>query len=99
MITNRFFAMIFAGCLIAGLAFRLNAQSVAMTVDASTTGAPISRLMYSYFSEPATTQLWAEMLSDRKFFYPVNSKEDPAPAERRGLARRIVRWRPIGPDE
>jgi len=99
MKTHRFLVMIFAGALITGLALRSSAQSIAMTIDAGKTGAPISRLMYSYFSEPATTQLWGEMLSDRKFFYPVNSKEEPAPTDRRGFGRRIVRWRPIGPDE
>ena len=52
-----------------------------MTVDASKTGAPISKYIYGQFIEHLGRciygGLWAEMLEDRKFFYPVNG-EAPA---------------------
>ncbi len=49
--------------------------------------------------ERATTGVWAEMLSDRKFFNRVTSTPDPAAVTggfgRRGPQRR---WIPIGSD-
>ena len=42
-------------------------QSVIATIDASKTGTPITKYSYGGFMEPATTSVWAEMLSDRKF--------------------------------
>lgn len=50
--------------------------------------------------EPATTQVWAEMLADRKFFNEITSKPQPTAVTggfgRRGPQRR---WVPVGPDE
>ena len=39
--------------------------------------------------------IWAEMLSDRKFFYPVDNSETLNP---RNSRRHQLRWRPIGPE-
>ena len=75
------------------------AQPVAVTIDASRQGQPITKLLFGGFMEPATTQVWAEMLSDRKFFNAITSKPAPAPSGgfgRRGPQRR---WMPIGADE
>ncbi len=75
------------------------AQPVAATIDATRRGQPITKLMFGGFMEPATTQVWAEMLSDRKFFNEINSKPAAAPAGgfgRRGPQRR---WMPVGADE
>jgi alpha-N-arabinofuranosidase len=74
------------------------AQQVSMTVDASKTGAPISRRMYGFFTELVGNDeggYWSEMLGDRKFFFPVDSSKQTNPPTRRP----IVRWRPLGPDE
>ena len=75
------------------------AQPVAATIDATRRGQPITKLMFGGFMEPATTQVWAEMLSDRKFFNEINSKPAAAPAG--GLGRRGPqrRWMPVGADE
>jgi hypothetical protein len=43
------------------------AQPVAVAIDTTHTE-PITNLMFGGFMEPATTQVWAEMLSERKFF-------------------------------
>ncbi|MGA2534789.1 MAG: hypothetical protein ABSF53_02150 [Terracidiphilus sp.] len=55
------------------------------TIDASKTGAPISKNIYGQFLEHGgdivNTGVWAEMLADRKFFYPVASR-----------SRAILRW-------
>ena len=85
--------------LVAVLSKTSAAQPVAVTIDATRTGQPITKLMFGGFMEPATTQVWAEMLSDRKFFNAINSKPAPAPSGgfgRRGPQRR---WMPIGADE
>jgi alpha-N-arabinofuranosidase len=51
------------------------ASSVALSVDATATGEPISKYVYGQFIEHLGRciygGLWAEMLEDRKFYYPV----------------------------
>jgi alpha-N-arabinofuranosidase len=85
--------------LAAGLASTAPAQRVAVTIDAAKPQAPISRLMFGGFIEPATTAIWAEMLSDRKFFNEINSQPDAAPPAGAGrMMGAARRWRPIGPD-
>jgi alpha-L-arabinofuranosidase len=83
--------------LLAGTAA---AERVAATIDAARTGPPITPLVFGGFMEPATTRVWAEMLSDRKFFNRVTSQPNPAAVTggfgRRGPQRR---WLPVGPDE
>ena len=73
---------------------------VSMTVDAGKTGAPIHRYVYGQFTELLFNLyekgLWAEMLSDRKFFYPVDSSEKLNPENTK---RNFTRWRPVGADE
>lgn len=93
--------------LATGIAFSASAQTttapqkkVTMTVDASKTGEPIHRYVYGQFSELLFNLfekgLWAEMLSDRKFFYAVDSSEKLNPENTK---RNFSRWRPVGPDE
>jgi alpha-L-arabinofuranosidase len=76
------------------------AEPVAARVDATRTALPITPLVFGGFMEPATTRVWAEMLSDRKFFNRVTSQPDPNAVTggfgRRGPQRR---WLPVGPDE
>ena len=59
----------------------LPAAAATVTVDASRTGAPISKYIYGQFIEHLGRciygGIWSEMLEDRKFFYPVNG-EAPA---------------------
>jgi len=85
--------------LVAVLAGTAAAQPVAATIDATRTGQPITKLVFGGFMEPATTQVWAEMLSDRKFFNEISSK--PAAAPTGGFGRRGPqrRWMPVGADE
>ena len=49
-------------------------RAVNATIDASKTGAPISKNIYGQFLEHGgdivNTGVWSEMLVDRKFFYP-----------------------------
>lgn len=79
-------------------------KPVNVTIDVSKTGAPISKYIYGQFLEHGgnivNEGVWAEMLEDRKFYYPITSKapeEPPVPARRRRGPRR--RWVPVGGDE
>ncbi|HOM16755.1 MAG TPA: alpha-L-arabinofuranosidase C-terminal domain-containing protein [Thermoguttaceae bacterium] len=52
-----------------------------IVIDAAKTGEPISPYIYGQFIEHLGRciygGIWAEMLEDRKFFYPVGHKESP----------------------
>jgi len=78
-------------------------QPVHATIDASQTSAPISKYIYGQFLEHiggiVNNNIWAEMLDDRKFYYPITSHP---PAEPSGPTRRraaLRHWTPIGADE
>ena len=80
------------------------AQTVNATIDASKTGAPISKYIYGQFLEHigsiVNSGIWAEMLDDRKFYNPVTSKlpaEPEGPEWRRRMAPR--HWMPVGAGE
>jgi alpha-N-arabinofuranosidase len=82
----------------AAAALSANAQQLSMTVDGSKTGPPIQPFIYGQFTENANNNfyhggLWAEMVDDRKFFYPVNSSSDQTPPNSQRASRR---WRPVG---
>jgi len=73
------------------LTFISAAQTPPMNVaiDASKTGAPISKNIYGQFLEHGgdivNTGLWSELLTDRKFYYPVSATAQATSAEgRRG---------------
>src|ERR1041385_6460412 len=72
-----------------------SAEDLSMTVDAARTGAPIHRYVYGQFTELLGNMyekgIWAEMLSDRKFFYPIDSSDTLTPTNRKP---RFNRWRP-----
>ncbi|MGD0508120.1 MAG: alpha-N-arabinofuranosidase [Terriglobales bacterium] len=78
-------------------------QPVHATIDTSKTSTPISKYIYGQFLEHiggiVNNNIWAEMLDDRKFYFPVNSHP---PAEPSGPAWRRVtlrHWTPIAADE
>lgn len=86
--------------LIFALAALVARAEPTMTVDAANTSAPISPYLYGQFTEMLRNLfekgVWAEMLSDRKFFYPVNSSQELHPINRK---LHFNRWRPVGPDK
>lgn len=101
-----------AGCL--GFAIAAPAQQpessasqpIAVTVDAQQMSAPISKYLYGGFIEHGGMlmyrSLWAEMIDDRKFYFPITSVEPPAPPRRQGgggfRGMQMRRWKPVGPD-
>src|SRR5580692_9372140 len=68
--------------LVSSVAFS-QPHSISATIDASKTGAPISKNIYGQFLEHGgdivNNGVWAEMLADRKFFYPVASSAPTPP--------------------
>lgn len=81
-------------------------QPVKVVIDGAARSDPVTRYEYGMFIEPignlVARTLWAEMLDDRKFYFPVapQSKDAPPPANARvfpGMAGR--KWRPIGADD
>jgi hypothetical protein len=66
--------------------------AVKATIDASRTFTPINPNLYGMFIEHAGGlvygSMWAEMLADRKFYYPITSQAlATAPTQGRGFGR------------
>ncbi len=72
-------------------------KPITINIDPSKTGYKIEKLIYGQFIELLFNYfeggLWAEMLGDRKFFYPINNAEKQIPANSRNY---LGRWKPIG---
>jgi alpha-L-arabinofuranosidase len=74
-------------------------------IDASRTAPPVSPYVFGMFIEhigrTMYSSLWAEMLDDRKFYFPIVAK-DPEPKEPENPMARMMRlrkWRPVGGDD
>ncbi len=85
------------------------ARTIKAAIDTTKTGAPISKYLYGQFLEHGgdivNTGVWAEMLVDRKFFYPVaTSAPTPPPVMGNAAGNPRFRrtptrwWAPIGGD-
>ena len=61
-------------------------------IDAQQTAEPVSKYEFGMFIEHIRTliyrSLWAEMLDDRKFYFPISSKEPDAPVPQQGSVPR-----------
>jgi alpha-L-arabinofuranosidase len=79
-------------------AFAAPTGNIQATIDASKSGAPISPMIFGGYMEPATTQLWAEILTDRKFANLITSAPTPTPAN--PFFRRFFGepFKPVGPE-
>ena len=81
--------------------------AITSTIDAGQIGAPISKYLYGGFIEHGGLlmyrSLWAEMIDDRKFYFPITSKVPEAPPRRQGggafRGMQPHTWKPVGPDE
>jgi alpha-N-arabinofuranosidase len=85
-------------------------RRINVTIDTSKTGTPISKNIYGQFLEHGgdivNTGVWAELLADRKFYYPVSTTAPQPPPPMGNAAgnprfrRPITRWwTPIGGDD
>ncbi len=77
-----------------------------VSIDATQTADPVSKYIFGSFIEHIGTtiyhSMWAELLDDRKFYFPIVSKDPPAPARAQGgnpMRMQLRKWRPVGPDE
>ncbi len=100
-------------CFVLGARLQLPLQQskpavpdpLVVAVNTQQTGEPVSEYEFGMFIEHIGTliyrSLWSEMLDDRKFYFPISSKEPETPAQQQGGAFRnmqLRKWRPVGPD-
>ncbi|HWE86337.1 MAG TPA: hypothetical protein VG267_15445 [Terracidiphilus sp.] len=78
---------------------------IVANVDTQQTSEPVSKYVFGMFIEHIGKTmygpLWAEMLDDRKFYFPITSAEPETPARRQGggpMRMPIEKWRPVGGD-
>ena len=66
---------------------------------------PVSKYVFGSFIEHIGNliyrSMWAEMLDDRKFYFPIVSKDPESPARPQGnpMRMQLRKWRPVGPDD
>jgi alpha-N-arabinofuranosidase len=100
-------AVMWIGCT-AGAAAQQAQPSVPdqlkVTIDTRQTAAPISKYIYGQFIEhigsTMYSSLWAEMLDDRKFYFPITAAEPEPTARQQGgpFRMRLRKWHPVGPE-
>ncbi len=82
-------------------AFAAPPANIQVAINAARIGEPITPLIFGGYMEPATTRVWSELLTDRKFASPVVPAAvaaEPAPAAAGGMRRMAGEpFRPIGP--
>ena len=78
--------------------FAVAEGTIQIRIDASVSGAPINPMIFGGYMEPATTQVWAEVLTDRKFANAISSAPTPPPAN--PFFRRFFGepFKPVGPE-
>jgi len=79
-------------------------KNIVVDINAQQTGVPTSKYQFGMFIEHigplVYRSLWAEMLDDRKFYFPITAEKAAAPAHARqgGFGRGLRKWRPVGPE-
>jgi alpha-L-arabinofuranosidase len=75
-----------------------------VTIDTQQTSDAVSKYVFGSFIEHIGTliyrSLWAELLDDRKFYFPITSTDPQTPRPQSGnpMRQQLRRWRPVGPD-
>lgn len=96
-------AVILLASLCAGQSQPTQSQTVTANVDITKTAPPLSKYEFGMFIEHIGPliyrSLWSEMLDDRKFYFPITSKEETTSAQGGFRGLQLRKWRPIGPDE
>jgi len=81
-----------------------SATPIVATIDAQQTAPPVSKYEYGMFIEHIVntmySSLWAEMLDDRKFYFPIKAEESEsaAPGQENPFRIRLRKWHPVGPE-
>jgi alpha-N-arabinofuranosidase len=78
-------------------AFAATAENLQVAIDASKSSGPVNPMIFGGYMEPATTGVWAEMLTDRKFAHPITSA---IAAPTNSFFRRFLGepFKPVGPE-
>ena len=74
---------------------------ISVTINTAQTSDAVTKYEFGQFIEHIVktmySSLWAEMVDDRKFYFPITAKEpDPGP---RGFGGQVRRWTSVGLDE
>ncbi|HWC19053.1 MAG TPA: hypothetical protein VG498_18725, partial [Terriglobales bacterium] len=106
---TKIIALIFAATLLnPGCLAQVDSHPspIVVAIDARQLKEPISKYMYGMFIEHIGNlinhSVWSEMLDDRKFYFPINSKPEAEPAGAPTPARQRMqykKWRPVGADD
>src|SRR5581483_5194107 len=100
-----FVAMLGCLCAVAQQAQPNIPNPLSVTIDTQQTADPVSKYVFGSFIEHIGTliyrSMWAELLDDRKFYFPISSKDPEAPRAQSGnpMRQQLHKWRPIGPDD
>jgi alpha-L-arabinofuranosidase len=76
-----------------------------VTIDTQQTADPVSKYVFGSFIEHISTliyrSMWAELIDDRKFYFPISSKDSEPPRAQSGnpMRQQLHKWRPVGPDD
>jgi alpha-N-arabinofuranosidase len=101
-------AALWLGCTVAATAQPAGPavpDRLKVTIDTQQTSPPVSKYLYGQFIEHIGStmygSLWAEMLDDRKFYFPITAKKpEPAGRPQGGpFGMRLRQWHPVGPEE
>jgi len=77
-------------------------EQLKVTIDTQQRSAPVSKYLYGQFIEhiggTMYGSLWAEMLDDRKFYFPITAKKPEPAARPQGgpFGMRLRQWHPVG---
>jgi len=99
-------AVALLGCLSVGAQqAQLNVpDALNVTIDTQQTSDPVSKYVFGSFIEHIGTliyrSMWAELLDDRKFYFPITSTDPQTPRPQSGnpMRQQLRKWRPVGPD-
>ena len=98
-------SVIVCGAIMGQAAETQRPAQIVAAIDLKQTAEPVSKYEFGMFIEHIGSliyrSLWAEMLDDRKFYFPINSKPEDEAARRAGGFRgmQLRKWRPVGPDD
>ncbi len=79
-------------------------KTLVATIDVQQTATPVSKYEFGMFIEHIGSlvyrSLWSEMVDDRKFYFPISSKDLEATGRSAGFpGMQLRKWRPVGADE
>src|SRR5215469_12814854 len=74
-----------------------------VTIDTQRTSDAVSNYVFGSFIEHIGTliyrSMWAELLDDRKFYFPITATDTQTPRPQSGnpMRQQLRKWHPVGP--